>query len=190
MKGGVNKNLKKLTIGALLSAIGVALLSIGGIIQTMDLSAAAIVSFICIFAVIEMGSSYAWMIYAVTGILGVIIMPHNMGAWFFLLFFGYYPILKEKMEKLSKPLSWTLKMILLNVALGIGLLLAAFVMYGGQKNFFELVNSIMETDFGIAATIGIILLVEVTFVIYDIALTRLITYYILRLRHRFSRFLK
>ena len=177
-------------MGALLSAIGVALLSIGGIIQTVDLSAAAIVSFICIFAVIEMGSSYAWMIYAVTGILSAIIMPHNMGAWFFLLFFGYYPILKEKMEKLKKPLSWALKMLLLNVALGIGLLLAAFVMYGGQKNFFELVNSIMETDFGIAATVGIILLVEVTFVIYDIALTRLISYYIFKLRHRFSRFLR
>ena len=190
MKGGVNKNLKKLTMGALLSAIGVALLSIGGIIQTVDLSAAAIVSFICIFAVIEMGSSYAWMIYAVTGILSAIIMPHNMGAWFFLLFFGYYPILKEKMEKLKKPLSWALKMLLLNVALGIGLLLAAFVMYGGQKNFFELVNSIMETDFGIAATVGIILLVEVTFVIYDIALTRLISYYIFKLRHRFSRYFK
>ena len=186
----MNKNLKKLTVGALLSAIGVAILSIGGIIQTVDLSAAAIVSFICIFAVIEMGSSYAWMIYAVTGILGVIIMPHNMGAWFFLLFFGYYPILKEKMVKLKKPVSWTLKMLLLNVALAIGLLLAGFVMYGGQKSFFELVNSIMETNFGTVATIGVIALVEVTFVIYDIALTRLITYYILKLRHRFSKFLK
>ena len=190
MRGGVNKNLKKLTIGALLSAMGVALLSIGGIIQTVDLSAAAVVSFICIFAVIEMGSSYAWMIYAVTGVLSAIIMPHNMGAWFFLLFFGYYPILKEKMEKLKKPLSWALKMLLLNVALVIGLILASLFVYGGQKNFFELVNSIMETDFGIAATVGIILLVEVTFVIYDIALTRLISYYIFKLRHRFSRYFK
>ena len=190
MRGGVNKNLKKLTVGALLSAMGVALLSIGGIIQTVDLSAAAVVSFICIFAVIEMGSSYAWMIYAVTGVLSAIIMPHNMGAWFFLLFFGYYPILKEKMEKLKKPLSWALKMLLLNVALVIGLILASFIMYGGQKNFFELVNAIMETNFGVAATIGLVVLVEFTFVIYDIALTRLISYYIFKLRHRFSRYFK
>lgn len=190
MKGGVNKNLKKLTMGALLSAIGVALLSIGGIIQTVDLSAAALASFICIFAVIEMNGAYAWMIYAVTGILAAIIMPHNMGAWFYILFFGYYPMLKEKIEKLRKPLAWTLKMLLLNIALVIGLVCIGFFMYGGQKGFFDLINTIMETNFGTAATIGVIVLVEATFVIYDIALTRLISYYIFKLRHRFSRFLK
>lgn len=190
MSGGVNKNLKKLTAGALLSAMGVAMLSLGGIIETVDLSMAALASFMCIFAVIEMGGAYPWLIFSVTGVLSVIIMPHNMGAWFYLLFFGYYPILKEKVERLKRPISWVVKMLILNVALALGLLIVGYIVYGGQKGFFDLINSIMETEFGTLATVGLIILVEVTFIIYDLALTRLITYYTVKLRHRFSKFFK
>ena len=112
MSKGISNKTKKLTLGAILSAMGVALLFIGSFIETLDLTMAALASFFCIFAVIELGGAYPWLIFAVTGVLSVVLMPYSLTGWFYLLFFGYYPILKEKFEHLSRPISWFLKVFL------------------------------------------------------------------------------
>ena len=187
MSRGVSQKTKKLTASALLAAMGVAILFLGSVVQTLDLTAAALASFFCIFAVIELGGAYSWMIFAVTGFLSVILMPYSMSGWFYLLFFGYYPILKEKFERLKLPISWLVKMILLNVALAISIITASFIFYGG--NMFEsFITMFGAEDWGLYAAIGIYALVNVTFVIYDLALTRLISLYIFKLRYRFKFF--
>ena len=95
MSRGVSEKTKKITLSAVLTAMGVVLLLIGAVIEVLDLTMAALASFFCIFSVIEMGKGYPWMIYAVTGILSIILMPQGFGGWFYILFFGYYPIIKE-----------------------------------------------------------------------------------------------
>lgn len=165
--------------------MGVALLLIGSLIETLDLSMAAMASFFCIFAVIELGTAYSWMIFAVTGILTVILMPQSMVGWFYILFFGYYPILKEKIEKLKAPVAWLIKIIILNISLVISIVFASLVFYGGNM-FDTFVMMFGAEDWGIYAAIGIYALVNVVFVVYDVALTRLISVYLFRLRHRFK----
>lgn len=185
MSRGVSQKTKKMTVSALLAAMGVALLFIGSLIETLDLSMAALASFFCIFAVIEIGGAYPWLLYSVTGVLSVVLMPHSMGGWFYLLFFGYYPILKEKIEKLNRVVSWIVKIALMNIALIICIALASFVFYGG--NMLETLYSMFGAEgWGIYAIIGVYLLVNVVFVVYDVALTRLITLYFVKLRHRFK----
>ena len=185
MSRGVSQKTKKMTISALMAAMGVALLFIGALIETLDLSMAALASFFCIFAVIEMGGAYPWLIYSVTGVLSIILMPYSMGGWFYILFFGYYPILKEKIEKLKMPIAWLIKIALLNVALVICITLASIVFYGG--NMLETLFTMFGAEgWGMYAVIGICVLVNIVFVIYDIALTRLITFYFVKLRHRFK----
>lgn len=187
MSRGISKSTKKLTVSALLSAMGVALLFVGSIIETLDLSMAAIASFFCVFAVIELGTRFSWLIFAVTGILSVVLMPYSMGGWFYLLFFGYYPILKEKFERLPRVISWIIKIIVLNVSVVVSLVIASFLFYGG-----DLYNTFMMTfgsdGFGLYAAIGIYVLVNVVFVIYDLALTRLISIYLFKLRQKFKMF--
>ncbi len=186
MRGGVSKKLKNLTIGALLSALSVAIIALGGVIEVLDLSMAAIASFICVFAVIELGGIYPWLIFAVTSVLSLILIPSNIGAWCYVLFFGYYAIVKEKIERLKKPLAWTLKMLIGNVAFAILLFGFGTITYGAGLDFVELVNKVFETNFGTAMVVAVILMVELLFVVYDIALTRIITFYFKRLRHRFK----
>ena len=110
MGRGVSERTKKLTLGAILASMGVVLLTVGAFIEVLDLSMAALASFFCIFAVIEMGKGYPIMIYLVTGILAVLIMPQSLSGWIYLLFFGYYPIVKERFEKLPIALAWVLKL--------------------------------------------------------------------------------
>jgi hypothetical protein len=190
MGKGISKKTKKLTLGAILSAMGVALLFIGSFIETLDLTMAALASFFCIFAVIELGGSYPWLIFAVTGVLSVVLMPYSMTGWFYLLFFGYYPILKEKLERLKKPVSWILKVLILNLALAISVVAAYFLFFGqtGTGNLLDAFTLVFgESDAGVSMAIAVWALANVTFVIYDIALTKLITIYLLRFRDKFKK---
>ena len=179
MSRGISKKTKKLTLGALLSAKGVALLIVGSLIETLDLSMAALASFFCIFAVIELGGVYPWMIFAVTSLLSVIFMPHSMGGWFYLLFFGYYPILKEKLERLKKPVSWLIKLGTFNITVLIGVGIAFFLFFGNTEGK-TVIDAFLYVFGGEEAgkwlAIITYLLAHVVFVVYDIALTRLISY--------------
>ena len=185
MKRGIPQKTKRLTASALLAALGVALLFMGSFIETLDLSMAALASFFCLFAVIEFGGIYPWLIFAVTGILSVVLMPYSMGGWFYILFFGYYPIVKDKLQRLKKPFVWTLKILLLNAAVAISLTLASFLLYGGDfYNTFMMTFG--EDGWGLYAAIGTYLLLNVTFVVYDIALNRLVVFYYVKIRNKFK----
>ena len=102
---------KLLTISAMLSALGVVVLAIGSVFQTLDLTTAALAAFFCIYAVIEIGGAYPWMVWGVTSFLGLLLLPQKSPAVFF-LFIGCYPILKEKLERLSKALCLALKLVI------------------------------------------------------------------------------
>ncbi len=162
---------KRLAVCAMLSALGVVILGIGSLISVMDISMAVIASLFCIFAVIEYGGAAPWLVFLVTGVLSLL-LPQKAPAAMYLLFFGYYPILKEKLEKHSKTVAWILKEVIFQIALAGMLLLYHFV--------FMATGTIPWSMYLILAVIA-----EIVFPIYDFALTRLITLYIYRLRKRF-----
>lgn len=164
---------KKLTVCAMLAALGVVLLYAGALVEVLDISMAVIASLLCVIAVIEYGGSAPWMIYGVTAILSVLLLPNKTPALFYAIFFGFYPIVKEKFEKLPFAVSWALKEVTFNVCLVIAAL-ATYFLFMSKDN--ALIN-----PFTIA--IGFILC-EAVFILYDIALTRLISFYITNIRKR------
>lgn len=190
MGRGVSEKTKKLTMSACLAAMGVVLLIIGAFVEVIDLSMAALASFFCIFAVIELGKGYPWMIFGVTGILSVLLMPQGLGGWFYLLFFGYYPIVKEKLEKLFKPLAWVLKLAVFNAAITVYAVICYFLFFGQLKGLLDEFSSLFGgMDVGAMLVVAVYVVLNVIFVVYDFALTQLITLYLVKLRKKF-RFLK
>ena len=190
MGRGVSDRTKKLALGAMLAAMGVVMLAIGGLIEVLDLSMAALASFFCIFAVIEMGKGYPVMVYATTGVLAVLIMPQWLSGWFYLLFFGYYPIVKEKLERLPRAVAWILKLLVFNVAITVYAVICYFLFFGE----LELIMNEFSTLFGGMNIGGVLIaivyaILNLVFVMYDFALTRLISLYLTRFRRRF-RFLR
>ena len=163
---------KKLALCALLSALGVVVIYIGSFFGVLDMTMGVIASLFCVYAVIEFGGSAPWLVYAVTAILSVVLLPQNSAAWLYLGFFGFYPILKEKFEKKKKVLSWIFKEVLFNIALAL-LLISEKLLLAAETNE----PPIMYVAF--------VLLAELAFPLYDIALTRLITLYIYKLRSKF-----
>ena len=188
MSRGISKRTKKLTLGAMLAALGAVLLLFGSLFQVIDLSMAAIASFVCVIAVIELGSGWAWMIYGVVGVISVLLRPTSFAPWVYVAFLGYYPIIKEKIERLKKPIAWALKMISFNVAL-IVCCVAVYFLFTAEppKDVFDFFNTLLGfPKAGTAVAIGLYVFVNFVFVLYDIALTRLISTYIFRLRDKFK----
>ena len=169
-------NTRRLTVCAMLAALGVILLYIGSLIEVVDISMAVLASLLCVVAVIEYGGSWPWLIYGVTAILSIVLLPNKTPAAFYALFFGFYPILKEKLEKLPNLLSWVLKELVFNIAFA-AMALASFLLFFTQNNTLFTQPIIL---------IAIFVLAEVVFVLYDIAMTRLISFYIIKLRRRFK----
>ena len=158
------------------SALSVVLLYLGSLIEILDISMAVTASLTCIIAVIEYGKSAPWAIYGVTSVLSIILLPNKTPAVLYAAFFGFYPILKEKFEKLSKPVSWILKEVVFNICLVIMTVAVYFISTSG--------GDILSKSLPLLAATAI--LAEVVFVLYDIALTRVISFYIVKLRHRFK----
>lgn len=166
-------NTKKITLIAMLAALSVALLYVGSFIEVLDLSVAVLASLLCIVAVIEYGHGTAWALFALSAILSLLILPNKMPAIVYTAFFGYYPIIKEKLEKhLRKWLSWIVKIVIFNAAILLMLMASKYLLTANaEAPVFDIL---------------FIALAEVTLVIYDIALTRVITLYIFKIRKRFK----
>ena len=161
-----------MAISAILSALGVLLLYLGSVIEVLDLSTGALASLIVILAVIEMNGRWPWLIYGVTSVLSLIILPNKFIALLYLLFCGVYPIAKAAFERLNYIISWILKFSMFNTAL----LITIFA----TKHILHIPDSGMDYSwlvFGVG---------NLTFLLYDIAVTNLITVYLIKLRKLFG----
>ena len=158
----------KVAVAAMLSALGVVVLAIGSIIEVMDLTMVALASIFVFFAVIELGRPYPLLIYAVTSILSLLLLPNLFAAVLYLLFGGIYPILKQWLERRRPLISWLGKAVYFNAVLTAVVLLSLYLLH------------VEDTGF----TVAYYLLGNITFFLYDVAMTKLITLYFFRLRSR------
>ncbi len=170
------KPIKKLTLSAMLAALSVIVLLLGSFIEVVDLSAAALASFLVVFAFLEMGAGYAVLLWAAATLSSILLFPG--GASVFYGAIGLYPLLKAYLEKLSPLPEWLLKMLACNVILATYILLGRFVLMLPDEVLFGWLLWVF------------IITANLAFILYDIALGRLITYYSLRLRPRIARLLK
>lgn len=168
----MQRRTKCLTVSALLAALGVVILALGSLLDTLDLSVAALASFFCIYAVIELRGWYPWAIWAVTAGLSLLLLPQKSPALFY-LFLGIYPMFKEKIERLHIVVSWVLKLVWLH---------ASGVLIFLGFHFLLAPNAEMESRWWFLAILYVAAVF--CFVLYDIALTRLITFYLARLKGR------
>lgn len=163
---------KKLALAAVLSALCFIVLLLGSVITVLDLSCAAVASLIIIFCVIELGSFYPYLVWLVVSTLGMILLPDKFGILVFATFSGIYPILKNYIERLPKVFSWILKLIIFNGILTLIIAVSRFLL------------GIPTEEISFSYVVYIIC--NVTFLLYDIAITRMISVYLLKLRKRFK----
>ncbi len=94
----------------------------------------AVVCAVCVLA----GKKWAFGVYAAAGILSLLILTDKEAALTFLLFFGYYPIIQSLFEKLKRPLSLALKLLLFNASMIISGLAAVYIFLVPSEEYAEL----------------------------------------------------
>ena len=140
----------------------------------------AIAGILTALAVIEISNKWGWLVYAATSLLSVILPNDKEAVLLYIFFFGFYPILKSHLEKLkSRPLEYTLKLILFNVCVVVAVWLATVVL--GIP--FEMIEGIGKWTIPLLLVMG-----NIVFILYDFALTGVISQYLHRLHPRIRKF--
>ena len=172
------KKTKKISVCAMLTALGVVILYIGSVTDIMDLSVSLLASLGVLFAIAELGGKYAFAVYTGTSVLSFILVPNKWIAVYFVMFFGIMPITKRLFEKTGKIFSWFLKMAAFNAEI------FAFYFIAREFDFFA------ETESGLPYLLVMLLLANVSFTLADIAYTLLLREYYRKYRARIRKLLK
>jgi len=182
-KSGNQKNsTKKIALSAVLSALSIVFLLLGSLIDVLDLSSAVFAGFVIVIAVIELQGSYPVMMYFVISILSVLVLPNKYPAVFFIFFGGFYPIFKAYIERFHYVVAWVVKFSLFNTFLAFMILAVNFLI---EKELLPPFNDLDNTNsFEIFGNFKIIVFIVANFVflLYDIAMTRIINLYIVKIR--------
>ena len=161
------KKTRVITTSALLTAFSIATLYIAAVWPTGRFGLVASASLFVASAVIEMGPAQGACVFFAASSLGMIILPDKSPPTLFILFFGYYPILKCLFERLGRiAFQWVAKFCVFNAALS--------VMWFFLRN---LLPDIVRDEAGAVAAV-VFLGGNAVFAVYDYGYSKLIRFYI------------
>ena len=176
------KQSSKCAIGGIVASLSLVLMISVAVVPFLTYALPAIAGAMMIFAVIEIDKKWAFGIYAAVAILGIFLVPDKEVAVMYLAFFGYYPILKSLIEsKCSRVTEWILKLA--------SFLSTIVISYFLMIKFMGVTIDEFDTwgKWAIPILLG---MGTFAFIIYDMALTRLVLLYNLKWRKYFRKYFK
>lgn len=176
------KQSSKCALGGIVAALSLVLMISVAVIPFLTYALPAAAGLLITFIVMEIDKKWALGVYFTVAILGILLVPDKEVAVMYLAFFGYYPILKAVLEsKLNVPLGWVLKIL--------SFLLTMLVSYFLMIKFMGITVDEID-EMGLIAVPLLLGMGTVAFVLYDIALSKMITLYTLKWRKYFRRYFK
>ena len=154
-----------ITLAALFSAFSVVSLYFASVWPTGQLGFAAFSSLFVAAAIIEMGIAPGVYVFIVSAALAMLILPDRAAPLLYILFFGYYPVIKNLSERVKRRIiQWVIKLAIFNAALTV-------------IWFF-----VWELFFSFSAYLpGILILYlggNAVFILFDYGYSKLLSYYI------------
>ena len=168
---------RALALCALLAALGTALMALGGLVPIATYCSPLVASVLLLPVLSELDKRWAWMTWAVTAALSLMLSIDREAAFFY-LFIGCWPILQPYFDAIkAAPLRFVCKLAYFALALG--------AMYALLLWVFQL-SALLE-DFGdFTRWMGLLFYLGLVAVLllYDLALRRLQLYWLYVLRPR------
>ena len=182
---------RRIAVCGVFSALAVVMLGLGAVIEVLDITAAAVAALILLPILLCYGSKYAGLSYAVTATLGVLLMPQSFATWMYAGLTGFYPMVKSRLDRLPRALSWLIKLLLLTGVLGLYLAVFFFLFMGGEGSAADvLLKGFGEEDSPAAMAYAVIGLSVLTFVLFDLLIDRLLILYYIKWQRRVERWMK
>ena len=148
------------------AALASVLLVLGSLVDVLDLSCAAAASLAVVYARIEYGAKWSAAVWLCASVVSLLLFPRS-APLLFALFAGPYPLFKAFAERRTQVVSWVCKLLFFNLALTAVLVVGVYLL--GLEDFFGF-------------TVVVYAAGNALFVLFDIALTQLISVYYRRFR--------
>ena len=172
---------KKLATAAVLAALTTVFLCASVFLPTGRLTCLILSSFCILAAQVECGTRYSLLSYAVATLICVLFLSFKAQILAFFAFLGYYPIVKCYVEQLKNvKLEWIVKILFFSTVLVLLYFLAQYLLMPNME-----LGVIMNYIFSHIPLIVIV--AEIIFIIYDLLLTMLATYYIRMIQPRMQK---
>lgn len=177
---------KKITLSAMAAALSAVLLALSSLLGLMELTVGAIASLLVVFIHVEVGAPYQWLVWLVTSLIALLLLPSKTIGFAYLLVFGIYPILKSFIERLPRWSWLIIKFVYISAILAACIFLSELVL--GVGFFADLPE--LSSTLATLAKIGVVALFYVAFFAYDAFIAVLVRLYYLKYREKFKRLLK
>lgn len=177
MRADAHKQSYTVAFCALMAALGAALMATGGLIPIAAYCSPLLAGLLLLPALVEFGRCEAWMVWAVTAALSLILSPDKEAGSMY-LFLGWYPILKPAFDRIRPAaLRLTAKLVLFTLAFAAMYALLCFV--------FRLDQMLEDMrELGLVLNLALDGLLVVVMLLYDFILGRMLPFYVYRLRPR------
>ena len=151
-----------MALGGVMAALAVVIMSMGTLIPIATYSCPVLCALLLQLVLKTCGSRIAWAWYGAVSILSLLMAPDKEAAAVFLVL-GYYPILKPKLDGMK--CSWLWKGLLFNGSI--------LLLYWVLLNVIGISQLLEEfSGMGIAMTVLLLILGNVTFYLLDHVLSR------------------
>ena len=174
------KNTGKITISAIFSALAVVIM-LTSYFPYLTYAIPAVAGLCIMVVLIETDYKWALLSYIVSSVL-IFLFGEMESKLMFIFLFGYYPIVKALVEKTKKPLfEWPIKLVVFNSAI--------LLVYGLLA---EVIGMTFEDlgEFKKYGTAILLILANIVFVVYDIAISRLSMAYFYKLHPKIQKLFK
>lgn len=164
------KNTSLTALGGILTALSVFIMFMSSFFPFLSYTLPAFAGVLLLVIVREAERKWAIMVYAAVSILTFIIVSNKEATIMYIFFFGYYTILKFFVEEKfnNNIIVWFIKMLVFNISVVLGYLVIIYVF---AIPFDEL------NEYGKYGVFILLGLGNVTFVVFDYALSKLAILY-------------
>lgn len=170
------KNTFKVALCGVISAFALVLMLLTGIIWGGTFAFPCFAGMLLTVVVIEFSPKWAYCVYVAVSLLSLILAGDKEAVVYFILFFGFYPILKSTVERLnSKVFQYILKYLIFNISIICAFLVGKFILMIPDEEF---------TFFGVYLPWVFLLLGNIFFLLYDRCVTVFISLYIHKIRNK------
>ena len=173
------KTSKKVAFGGLMAALA-AVVMLASYFPYLTFAVPAMAGLCVTVTLIELDRNWAFFTYAAATFV-ILLTAEPEAKTLFVVFFGYYPIVKATAERLGNRVAeYAVKFVCFNAAMAAYALAAVYIIGIPLTEF-------TESDLGRFTVPVTVVLANAVFPVYDIALTRSITRYMYKLHGRIKK---
>lgn len=174
------KNTKKITLCGMMAALSVVVM-LTSHFPYLTYAIPALAGLFIMVSLIECGVVWSVGTYIASAVI-IAIVGELEASILYIMLLGYYPIVKSLIERINKQLvEWIIKIFGFNIV--------AIGFYYVSSGLFNIPFDSFG-NFGKYSSLVFLLLCNIVFVVYDIGISRVASYYMIKLHDRVKRILK